>query len=172
MMRKSLDMIYARDQMVNAHIRLTEMSRRAIEDVDELIRQTMEAEAKEIRSELPMTEEIPERRVLKINYQISSKRVYMSSPHLPEWLPIADNDAVAEKVMLDSLREYFNKRYNHNALVFTPIETVESMFMSLERHPVVPQYMLVELYYRPLPNITTYVVDDEEVKELGSGCGE
>lgn len=172
-MRKSLDMIYARDKMVNSHIKLTDMCRRAIEDIDELIRKTMEDEAKEIRAELPLTDEIPERRILRINFKygdgdFKNRKIYLSSPHLADWLPVADNEASAERVLVDSLREYFNKRYNHNAVVFTPIDTVYSMFTSIERRDPVPTYMLVELFYRPLPNITTYVVDDEEVKSESS----
>lgn len=171
-MRKSLDMIYARDKMVSSHLRLTDMCRRAIEDVDDLIRKTMEEEAKEIRAELPLTDEIPERRILRINFKygpivdgdIRKRKIYMSSPHLADWLPVADGEASAERVLIESLREYFNKRYNHNAVVFTPIDTVYSMFTSIERRDPVPSYILVELFYRPLPNITTYVIDDEEVK--------
>lgn len=164
-MRKSLDLLYARDKFVNAHLRMTDMCRRAIEDLDTMIHHVMEGEAKELRARLPVTDEIPERRVLKMNYGYAQThdRVILSSPHLPNWT-VDTTPAKAEREMLESLQKYFNKNNNHQAVVFTPIESTENMFMSLNTRPVVPQYLLVELYYRALPGDPEYVISpaDEE----------
>lgn len=166
-MRQSLELIYAHDKMVKAWIDCARMCRRAIEDMENLIRTTMDAEAKELYDKFPV-DEIPERRVIRINCVHDpfgpNKRVYMSSPHIPEWHPIAERASEAENVMLETLKDHFAKHHFHQALVLTPISTPASMFETLVPNTVLPEYLLCEFYYKTLPDQATWKIDDEEVK--------